>query len=123
MEFIPQRSCSFVFCTSNRHFFNFKKNRNIFLSICFFYYLLPKNLFGLHYPTDILAGAIIGIFITLVLSSDRISRSFLKIIFKFSDKFPGLFYALFFILSFEIGSMFNTSQSILAFIKALIHLT
>lgn len=73
-----------------------------FLIICF-----PRIYFGFHYPSDILGGAIIGIAITLLLSINKISTPIIQIIFKFSSKYTGLFYLLFFLLTYQMANLFE----------------
>lgn len=77
--------------------------------ICF-----PRVYLGFHYPTDIVAGAIVGIVITLVVSIPAISKRVSNAVFKFSEKHQGLFYALFFLLSFQICDMFYETRIIAA---------
>jgi undecaprenyl-diphosphatase len=79
----------------------------VFFIICF-----PRIYLGLHYPTDILVGAIIGIIITYVVSIEKISRPIIQKVFHFSSKYPGLFYALFFLFSFQICTVFYETRTI-----------
>jgi undecaprenyl-diphosphatase len=72
------------------------------LIICF-----PRVYFGFHYPTDILGGAIIGVAITLILSFNKISTPIIQNIFKFSSKYTGLFYLLFFLLTYQMANLFE----------------
>ena len=77
------------------------------LVICF-----PRIYFGYHYPTDILGGAAIGITITAVASINKISKPLVKVVFKFAEKYTGLFYALFFLLTYQIATGFINSISL-----------
>ena len=72
----------------------------------------PRVYLGFHYPTDILVGAVIGILITFFVSIHRISNPIIKKVFQFSSKYQGLFYALFFLLSFQICTMFYETRVI-----------
>ena len=74
----------------------------VFFIICF-----PRMYLGLHYPTDILVGALIGIFVTFLVSMLKICDFIVSKVFEFSLKYEGLFYALFFLLSFQIATMFS----------------
>ena len=82
-----------------------------FIVICF-----PRIYLGWHYPTDIMAGAVIGIGFAclgnLMGVVGRISRSILT----WETKNPGLFYWSFFIISFEIADLFESVRRIFAFI-------
>lgn len=75
--------------------------------ICF-----PRLYLGLHYPTDILAGAVAGAGITLVVSLNQVSRYILPPVTSWQNKDPGSFYAFFFFLSFMISTMFDPVRSL-----------
>jgi undecaprenyl-diphosphatase len=79
--------------------------------------LLPRIYLGLHYPTDIVAGCFIGIFVTLLLHNSQLFRTLVvKPLITWSGKSPDLFYMLFFISTFEVASMFDD-------IRILYHIT
>lgn len=73
---------------------------------------LPRIYLGLHYPTDILAGAFLGIGISLWTNQKKISHTIAEFPLKLSAKNPGLFYSCFFLISFEIAEMFNSLRNI-----------
>ena len=86
--------------------------------ISYFYVLFvicfPRIYLGLHYPTDILAGAIIGISIIWGISVLKIFKRFSGKTLALSFKFPGLFYVCFFILSYQIASLFDESRNLVS---------
>lgn len=80
-------------------------------AIAFVYVLvgicLPRIYLGFHYPTDILAGALIGIGIAWIVNAKEIRRHIARPALFWLDRGPGSFYAFSFLLTFEIASMFD----------------
>jgi undecaprenyl-diphosphatase len=74
--------------------------------------LFPRIYLGYHFATDIITGGIVGILIPLVYSFNSISAVINKKIMDFSVKYTGVFFLLFFLLSFQIGTMFDSSREI-----------
>jgi len=74
---------------------------------------LPRIYLGLHYPSDILAGAVLGMALTLSLQQSLTLRMVGLPLQKWSNRRPALFYALFFLLSYQIADMFNSARSML----------
>lgn len=86
------------------------------LVICF-----PRVYFGFHYPTDILGGAIIGVGITFLLSINKISKPLIQSLFKFSSKYTGFFYVLFFLLTYQMANLFEESLGLAHYILHIVH--
>jgi undecaprenyl-diphosphatase len=79
--------------------------------VCF-----PRIYLGLHYPTDILTGAVVGIITSLLLASPRLWRPVTGKILQISNKYTGMFYVFFFLFSFEISTLFDSLRSIVHFL-------
>lgn len=71
---------------------------------------LPRIYLGFHHLTDILAGALIGTVITYLVSFSKKMQTCSKNIIVLFEQFPGTAYALFFILSFQIATLFSASR-------------
>ncbi|MGF6776671.1 phosphatase PAP2 family protein [Paraburkholderia sp. GAS334] len=68
---------------------------------------LPRAYLGFHYPTDVLAGAAIGIAITWVMTRDAVRTRYAVPILRSIHRFPGPSYMLAFLLCFELITQFD----------------
>jgi membrane-associated phospholipid phosphatase len=68
---------------------------------------LPRIYLGVHYPTDVLAGAALGIGITYVMSARAIRTRIAAPMLAFAQRYPGVFYGAAFVLSFELATQFQ----------------
>ena len=69
---------------------------------------LARIYLGIHYPTDILAGALIGIGVAWLSKVPRIRTTMTGPAKRWQSKAPGAFYACFFLISFLITDTFNS---------------
>jgi undecaprenyl-diphosphatase len=69
---------------------------------------LPRLYFGLHYPSDLIGGGLIGI--TLVLATSQLQRrtTVTGFLLDVERKHPAMFYAIGFLVLFEIAEMFDS---------------
>jgi membrane-associated phospholipid phosphatase len=73
---------------------------------------LPRIYLGVHYPSDILAGALLGIGAVLlvhVTRAERLAGSVLAI----EKRYPGPFYCLAFMAAFEMAVIFDDVRNVL----------
>lgn len=68
---------------------------------------------GLHYPSDLLAGALIGIVIAIALNLPSVRTAIAAPILRLRDWMPTLFNVLFFLTMFEMGVLFNEVRQVL----------
>lgn len=82
--------------------------------------LLPRIYLGLHYPSDILAGAMLGGIFASLANVYLIENRAIKTIVAWSSEKPSLFYPCFFIVSYEFVEMFGHVRKIASELKILL---
>ena len=78
-----------------------------FLVIC-----LPRVYLGLHYPTDIIAGALIGTGTGFWVKVPRVRTAVASPFLRWEQLHPSQFYPLFFIVTFEVSELFGSLRGI-----------
>ncbi len=80
----------------------------------FTYISFPRLYLGYHYPTDLLAGTLIGASITAFFNrSTAVKNMISKWVMPFSINYPAYFYSLFFIVTYQIADLFWGSREII----------
>jgi len=78
---------------------------------------LPRVYLGLHYPTDIIAGGLLGIACVWLCTRDSIVRLYDDQCTKLLDRYPAAFQAILFIISTEISMMFSDVRRFLTLLR------
>jgi undecaprenyl-diphosphatase len=74
--------------------------------------MIPRVYTGFHYPSDMVGGILIGTSIVLLTNIQIIKNSFANKMLDISEKYPQIFYSIFFLFTFELASMFNNIRHI-----------
>jgi len=82
---------------------------------------LPRIFLGLHYPTEILAGTILGIVSVLLTHKWFMAASIPDKILDWANEHPGMFYSFFFIMTYQIADLFYDCRNLAYFFRKLIH--
>ena len=81
---------------------------------------LPRLYLGLHYPTDLIAGAALGVLIAVGANLLLASRPAMQRAAQWSLAAPASFYPLVFLFTFQIAEMFDSTRAVLSAANALV---
>ena len=73
---------------------------------------VPRLYMGFHYPTDLVVGAFIGIGVAYLARIESFRRATTLPVMRCLERSPGLFYAGFFIVTFQIAIIFASFRHI-----------
>jgi membrane-associated phospholipid phosphatase len=81
---------------------------------------LPRMYYGLHHPSDLLGGALLGMLFVRVLTREAVSRPVMVRVLYFEQRHRGVFYLCFFLLLQQLVVMFGSLRSIIAAVLSLL---
>ncbi|MBC6991251.1 phosphatase PAP2 family protein [Hymenobacter sp. BT491] len=77
---------------------------------------LPRMYFGLHYPSDIVVGGLIGASAVTIANLAWVRRHLFQPLLQWSEPRPEFLYSVLFLLTYQITDMFESTRSILSFL-------
>ncbi len=84
------------------------------LAYSIFFICLPRIYIGLHYPSDILAGALIGTGTVLLSNMVPVTKNVAHRLLNFESQMPGFFYMASFVLTAELVELLLTFRKVSA---------
>lgn len=81
----------------------------------------PRLYLGLHYPTDILGGAAIGIATAVFLNWASVRGAIAALPMRWLERHPASFYAAFFVLSVQITELFVDARALILVVLRAVH--
>jgi undecaprenyl-diphosphatase len=79
----------------------------------------PRIYMGYHWPSDILAGFVLGILVAYVALIPNVKR-WSKQLYEECNRHSGLYAASLFLLTYEIGTLFNGPRLLLTYLGSLL---
>ncbi|WP_170170240.1 phosphatase PAP2 family protein [Hymenobacter perfusus] len=79
---------------------------------------LPRLYLGLHYPTDLLAGAVVGVATALAANLPAVRQIFYAPLVRWQYVHPSPFYVGLFLMSYQLDEMFGGVRHLLSFLAS-----
>jgi undecaprenyl-diphosphatase len=75
---------------------------------------LPRIYLGIHYPTDIVAGALIGVGAAAFAQLTALRHPLMRYFLLWSEEYPGAFYAFMFLVASQTAELFDPVRAIIS---------
>lgn len=83
-----------------------------------FFICAPRLYLGLHYPSDLLAGGIIGVVTAVAANLPAVQRVFYAPVVRWQYMHPSPFYVGLFLMSSQLDEMFGGVRELLSFVAS-----
>lgn len=104
----PSDHATLFFCLATALWMTSRRLGIVAMCHALFVVTLPRVYAGIHYPTDIIAGAMLGCSAASLSMFESLRKAVTHPILYVIEQYPAFFYACFFLLSFEFAEMFGT---------------
>jgi len=79
----------------------------------FFVVSVPRVYLGIHYPTDVIAGLLMGSTMAYLFATPKLRAVIDRLPIQWMQRHPGSFYACFFLVSWQIATLFQAPRTLL----------
>ena len=112
----PSDHAVFYFCLATCLFLVSKRIGILCYLYTFFVICLPRLYVGIHYASDIVVGAILGIAIGSLALNQYVLKFTARLPMRYAEQYPGVFYAAAFLMSFFGALQFEPLRSAAVFL-------
>jgi len=120
MSSFPSDHAALFISLSTGFLFVSRKTGLLALLYTFIFIIIPRLYLGYHYPTDLVAGALIGASITAFFNNSAfIKNKISQWIIPFSKVHPAFFYCFLFFITYQIADLFWGSREMITYIHKL----
>ena len=118
----PSDHAILFFCLATSLWFVSRRVGAIAICHAIFIICLPRVYVGYHYPTDLLAGAVIGIAFAGLGNIEALRKSVVSPALWWLDKHAASFYAFAFAATFEVAELFDSLLTLQKLLRRMIGL-
>ena len=112
----PSDHAAFSFTAATCLLFVSRRLGILALLYSFFVICFPRVYLGIHYPTDIVVGALLGVAMAFWVKLSPLRTAVARPFVRWEKVYPSRFYTIFFVVTFEFAEMFDSVRAIGKFV-------
>ena len=112
----PSDHATVFFALATGFFFLSRRLGVVAIAYVVVFICLPRLYLGLHYPSDLLAGAVVGIATAIAANLPAVRQTFYGPVVQWQYVHPSPFYVGLFLTSYQLNNMFSGVRHFLSFL-------